>query len=449
MNLNPWQYAMARGRNPYGWQIEALEAFGRGYPVAITTCNGAGKTTEVAGAAVDWFFRKHPKGQLVATSSSYNQLTNQTWTALESRLPGGYKITRSAPLGIATPNGGIGIGFSTKRAGTAEGWHPKISPEVDPVMLLIDEAKTVPDAIWSAFDRCTLAYILIISSPGPAFGRFYECFHSLKKFYWTRQVPSAECPHIPEWKRERDKEIHGEESPEFRSMHLAEFSEGEEHLIITGKSLTAAIELQPRENPVGEVCGFWDFARGGDENVFALRTGNVVKIVDAWRDKDSVQAIRRFIAKAKTLSVPAACIWGDADGLGGPMVDLARDEGFRINEFHGGQAAQNAVNYANLISEVWIQGVRKIERGKIHLGKLDAETFRQLTDRFAQWAKNGKKRVEPKEDMKKRGVKSPDRADALLGAIMCGSHLTGTITAESAKSVVIPKNPFATREMRW
>lgn len=450
-DLTAWQWAIARGRRLYRWQVEALEAFGRGYPVAVATCNGAGKTTVVAGCAVDWFFMKHPRGKLVATSSSFNQLRNQTWPALEAGLPEFYSVRcGSAPLRIETPQGGVGVGFSSREAGRAEGWHPTVSAEVDPVMLLIDEAKTVPDAIWAAFDRCTLKYQLVISSPGPPMGRFFECFHSLKKYYWTRQVGSAECPHIAGWKRERDAEIHGVTSDLYRSMHLGEFTEGGEFLIITPVGLRAALDLQPRYPHAGEVTAFCDFARGRDENVLAIRRGNEVRIIDAWRERDGVQAVRRFIRLLKEntfCAVPPGGTWGDADGLGGPMVDVFRDEGFPIHEFHGGQAACDGVNYANLISEVWLQGVRRIERGSVHLGELDAETFRQLTTRHLGYAANGKKRIEGKDEMRKRGVASPDRADALLGALMVGSYLTGAV--DDVREVMGGVSDFAVEGVRF
>ena len=78
----------------------------------------------------------------------------------------------------------------------------------------------------------------------------------------------------------------------------------------------------------------------------------------------------------------ASQCWGDADGLGKPMIDLFADEGFRINAFHGGLKATDPENYSNLIGEVWIQGLRKISRGKFHLVTdgaegLDPMTFKQ------------------------------------------------------------------------
>lgn len=99
-----------------------------------------------------------------------------------------------------------------------------------------------------------------------------------------------------------------------------------------------------------------------------------------------------------------------------------------------------------MISEVWFQGVRKIVRSKINLcdegDSLDPKTYKQLTKRFSEWDKRGKLRVESKEDIAARGIKSPDRADGLLGCIMCGSHMTGALTAESVEGSVVPKSEF-------
>ena len=203
---------------------------------------------------------------------------------------------------------------------------------------------------------------------------------------------------------------------------------------MTADALRSAIDTQPEPDRTGERVAFFDFAAGRDENCFYERSGNVVELVDAWVESDTVQAVRKFIRLAKERGLQAGQCWGDADGLGKPMVDQFADEGFRINAFHGGLAAQDPENYSNLIGEVWIQGARKIERGKIHFvtdgaGAIDPLTFKQITTRFIEWDARGKLRVEPKDKMKERGLKSPDRADAALGCIMCGSHLTGALTS--------------------
>lgn len=451
-NLSAYQLAISKGAKLYDWQIQFLEAFSRGYPCLAMTCNGAGKTSVLAGHAVDWFFTKYPRGWLVATSSSFNQLQNQTWPAIETKLSGGYSIVRgSSPLKIRTPYsknnpdkvGGEGVGFATNDAGRAEGWHPKVDGDTDPVMILIDEGKTVPDSIWTAFDRCTAKYFMGISSAGPPMGRFFDGFHSLRKYYYTITVDYTMCPHIDINKVNRLREQYGEDSYEFRSIMKAMFTDQGEEFIMTKMQLEEAMRHQPKADTTGEKVAFFDFARGGDENTFTIRHGNKIRLIAAWKDKDTVQAVRKFIRIAKENGLQGSQCWGDADGLGGPMIDTFKDEGFRINEFHGNAKAHlhsiqiidgketKITTYLNLISEAWIQGARRISKGDYNLGSLDPSTIDQLTNRKFEWNKRSQMRVESKDDMRNRGVSSPDRGDGVMCVTVIGSHMVGAIT-ESA-----------------
>ena len=440
----------------YDWQIEALESIGLqefgGKPTSAVAANGSGKTSNLVAPAVLWFLSRYPKGQVIITSGSFRQVEKQLWPAMRvfANLFPDWNFLQTE---IKLPDGGFALGFSTVDAGKAEGWHPKQGKDIDPVFIIVDEAKTVPNAIFEAFDRCTRVFQLWVSSPGAPSGEFYESFHANKKFFFTRKVPSTECPHIDPAKRERDREKHGADSPLYRSMHDAEFTEDVERLVLSSEALREAIEYQPAAKRKGEKVAFFDFAAGRDENVFYLRKGNTVRMIDAWTDSNTTQAVRKFIRLAKENGLQASECWGDADGLGKPMLDLFADEGFRINAFHGGLPAADTDNYSNLISEVWFQGVRKIVRGKINLcdegDSLDPKTYKQLTTRFSEWDNRGKLRVEKKEDMAARGIKSPDRADGLLGCIMCGSHMTGAITEEAADKSTVPQGDFSSEQVRF
>jgi len=105
--------------------------------------------------------------------------------------------------------------------------------------------------------------------------------------------------------------------------------------------------------------------------------------------------------------------------------------GWYINRFHGGQSSTESDEYANLIGQVWHVGAREIELGRVNIGELDPTTFEQLTTRKSEWTDNGKLRCESKEKMAKAGIKSPDRADALLGCIACGSRISKAMTAST------------------
>jgi hypothetical protein len=129
-------------------------------------------------------------------------------------------------------------------------------------MFIIDEAKSVPDTIFAAADRCSRQYELICSNPGLALGRFFECFNSLSRLYWSRKVTSFQCPHIDPAGRARDLALVGgdESNSWFRSKHLAEFTaELAGDPIIAAKRLAEVVQ-NPPTFVQGTRCAFCDFA---------------------------------------------------------------------------------------------------------------------------------------------------------------------------------------------
>lgn len=427
------------GVAPYGWQAEAMMAVAMGRQTSVVAANGSGKTARLIAPLILWFLHKHPRGQCIFTSGSWMQIQKQLWPAIrvfQSRFPKWQFMAEE----LRTPEGGFAFGFSTDNPGRAEGHHPKISPEDDPVFLIIDEAKTVPQSIFEAFDRCTRKYELWVSSPGAPRGPFFDSHHKTAEFFHTVKATSGDCLHIPRERYELDLRRYGADHPLFRSKHLAEFTEDAGAFILTADRLRRAMEVQPVANAAGERVAFCDFAAGGDENVLALRQGNTARIVAAWHEKDTMQGCRQFIRHFESEKLSPGQIWGDADGLGTVMIDALAEQGWRINRFHGGQAATERDEYANLIAECWHVGAREIERGRVHLGQLDAGTFEQLTTRKSEWTETGKLRVESKEKMRAAGIKSPDRADALLGCIACGSRMSGAISASDLMAA--PRNDF-------
>lgn len=437
--MTPTEFCVKRlGIIPYLWQIESMESVALGQPTSVVAANGSGKTDRLVAPLILWHLDQHPKGKVVFTSGSFRQLSNQLWPAIRKHRDK-FPTWNFMAEELRTPEGGFALGFSTDDAGKAEGWHGEADA---PLMIIIDEAKTVPDQIFSAFERCTRDFQLWVSSPGAPRGQFFDSHHKDAPLYWTRRVPSVECPHIPAERRDLDRKRFGEDHPLFRSKHLAEFSADDEFMVLSPAKLTAALANQPEPDESGEVVAFCDFAAGRDEDVLAIRKGNSAKVVKAWQERDTVQAARQFIRLFEEHGLKPGQIFGDADGLGTGFVCQMAEEGWHINRFHGGQAAKDSDEYANLIGEVWHTATQAIHRGEIHLGDLDRMTYDQITTRKSEWNAQGKLRIEDKEKMRKAGLKSPDRADALLACIALGAHHSGRMSAASATR--LKRSEFAT-----
>ena len=102
--------------------------------------------------------------------------------------------------------------------------------------------------------------------------------------------------------------------------------------------------------------------------------------------------------------------------MGTVFVDSLAENGWPIERFHGGMAATNPQAYVNTIAERWYELRRLVEKKLIILPD-DKTLIGQLTTRKGFCNSKGQLVLESKQDMAKRGLKSPDRADGVVGCI--------------------------------
>lgn len=431
----PWLYSVQElGLPLYDWQADAQDAIGRRMPVAICAANETGKTTMIAAPVIIWFLDFFGKagGKVVLTSGSWLQVHSQLAPAVrrQGRKLNSWDFLESEAKMKGRKDPQL-IMFSTDQPGRAEGHHA-LDPLAAPLLYIIDEAKSVSNGIFEAVDRCNPQYCLVMSSPGQSSGRFYDCFHRLRKHYATFRVKSSECPHISEAKRAADREKYGEGHPVYLSMHEAEFMEGEEYGVFKAAALRALFEKPPMYFPGGRYA-FCDFAAGGAENVLAVREGNRVWLAACWRQADTMQAVRRFIRLFEENNLFPSQIFADEGGMGIVMCDALADEGWPVVRVNNGSQPDDKV-YANRGAEIWFRAARAVERREVIMPD-DPVLFEQLTARRAEVKTGGKLALEPKEAMAARGLPSPDRADAVCGAIACGMFNAGALTRDGLAGV--------------
>lgn len=404
------------GMNLYPKQRDVLRALApAGSTVSFRSCNEGGKTKRVICAAVLWHLTAFPRGQIISTSGSYRQIKDQLLPALHTYAPRFPQWTFLKTPRIETESiNCFWEGFSTNDAGKFEGHH---ADEDAPLLIIVDEAKTVKDDIFQAIERCKPTRLLIASSPGYAEGEFYRSHTTKAKFYKTFVQRAVDCPH---WKPEDIAKLMdkwGAEHPLFKSMVMAEFMESIADAVLDLKALEDLMADPPNEKK-GERKAFADFAWGGDgdENVLALRDGNVITLEECFR-ADNLHAIcGRFIAAFSRLGLKAQQIDGDEGSAGKMIIDQLKAMGWPINRVNNQEAPRYSDHYANLAAEMWHEGAMQIARREIVLPD-DDDLRGQMLDRKRIPHAKGKLAVESKRDMKKRNVPSPDRADAVFGAM--------------------------------
>jgi phage terminase large subunit len=118
---------------------------------------------------------------------------------------------------------------------------------------------------------------------------------------------------------------------------------------------------------------------------------------------------------------------GGDEGYGHQLMDRMAEEGFYCKRVNNGSAASKPNLYANLVTEWWSTVGELIEHRRVIIPP-DEKLVAQLTSRQKLYDSKGRERLESKADMRARGLESPDRADALIGAIMLSLGVGGGIS---------------------
>jgi hypothetical protein len=418
------------GQNLYSWQQEICEAvdFGSGFErvrIAVRTPNGSGKSSIVIPVCILRWLDRYPKSKVVLTSADAKQLDSQLMRAMHSYRHPHLVHWEFLSREIRTPQGGMLVSFCTDEAARAEGHH---GSKGAPLLVVLDEAKSIPSEIFQAIDRCGYAVLLLISSPGLRSGTFYDSFSVNRANHIVFEISLQQCPHIAPAKIEDMVSVYGESHPLVRSSIYGEFmdlAEGES-FVVNFQTLMNQLNNPPHAKiSRHEYAAFCDFAQGRDENVLAIRSGNKLLQLVGWHDTDAISIVGRFILEFRKHGLRAEQIWGDAGGLGLPMCDMLRDAGWPINRFSFGAKATDEDHFVSRGAEIWHAIAQRLSKGELVLFN-DPTLVAQLTSRKTTYDARGRLGIEKKEDMAARGVKSPDRADAVCGAFAHGVQTFAT-----------------------
>lgn len=405
--------------------LDALEPLGSF--VSFRSCNGGGKTTQVIVTAILAHLTLSG-GKVISTSGSWRQIKDQLTPALrvhERSFPT-YNFLENR-ISTTDPNS-FWDGFSTNESGKFEGHH---GSKQCPLLIVVDEAKTVKDPIFEAIERCRIprefCRILLASSPGYAQGEFYRSQTTRASMLTHAPIVqrASDCPHIKPDEIQALREKWGPDHPLVRSMIDAEFMPFVEGAIVQLAALDDLLANPPTFVP-GERKGFCDFAwsesASGDENVLGFRNGNKITIEAAFRAKGQAAVCAEFIRHFVRLGLRPEEIEGDADGEGANIIKTLHAMGWPIGSAHNGGAPRWNDHYANLAAEMWCDGAQAIIERQFILPD-DTDLYGQMLDRKVVPHAKGKLAIESKQAMKDPNREggsvrcSPDRADAVFGAM--------------------------------
>ena len=140
-----------------------------------------------------------------------------------------------------------------------------------------------------------------------------------------------------------------------------------------------------------------DVARFGDDRtVIYMRKG--LKIVDSrtLRKADTVEVAQEIMTMAGDKK-PRINI--DDTGVGGGVTDHLMHKGYNVNPVNFGSNAIDNDKFANTISEMWFHFKDIIDTVQL---PDDTTLMEELTDRYYSFDTKERKKIESKDDYKKR-----------------------------------------------
>jgi hypothetical protein len=261
-------------------------------------------------------------------------------------------------------------------------------------------------------DENTEIIWLAFGNPTRNDGDFHDCFGKNKHRWVTRQIDSRTVEGINKEQIQQWVDDYGEDSDFVRVRVRGIFPRAGSFQFIDSESVNKCLFYGAQGfESMAKVIGI-DVARfGDDQNVCAIRQGRMVNPLRKWRGVDTMQTAS-MAAQIYEDEKPDM-MFVDGGGMGAGVVDRLRQliPSNKVIEVNFGSEPHNKAKYFNKRAEMWGDMRDAIKAGLDFPDDLELTT--DLTGVQYGFSSAQQVQLEKKEDMKKRGLSSPDCGDAL------------------------------------
>jgi len=460
------QATLARAQRDPVWWVESVTGFGlwskqqeilraladpKAKLILVATCQQIGKSV-VGSLAFLWWLATHHESKPIITAPKWTQVEQIAWQnvrAMHARArERGFSIGDTEP-GLAPkwelgPNW-IGMGMvadshnNVRMLGFNSLWP----------FVLVDEAVGVSRPIWESVLHLTgpqNGKVLALTNPidsssyfaqlwrehpsavrirvsaydSPNFTAFGITEADIQSGAWIEKQGDAPLP-FPAFVAPSTAadywQLGGrrEDDAVYQSKILAQFPTVGEQAIVPLSWLTEACE---RRNPPAPdepiILGVDVAGEGGDESVVYLRHGGRLRRVLAQRGLDRMALVGRVVELRRAHN--ATAIHVDAIGIGDGVASRLKELGEPVRAVNVAEAPLDRSRFANLRAELaWLFRERCDPHGIGDL-ELDAHDDRGLISQASslRWSldSHGRRKVESKDEIRKRTGRSPDDFDA-------------------------------------
>lgn len=417
------------------------DGFNGGCPtIVVTSCHASGKTY-VLGDIVNGELFPYKDSVVLTTAPTWKQVKNTLWRQIKRAYNRAERNKR--PLGGSLIQTELNIsetwyalGLSTSEPENFAGYHS------ERMLIVMDEASGVSDEIDEAVDGIAaggLVVIVKIGNPTKINGHFardakrsdvvkitISCFDTPNftangiKTVDDLTLEKCQCAEVvvaglitPMWVY-RLKEKYGVDSDVFRVRALGKFPKAESDTFMSIDMVQDAINRTVTQR--GLVIIGVDVARfGSDKSVVTVRQGMKVIEKFVYEKIDTMELVGNIINDTSKYQDKVYNV--DVIGVGAGVGDRLKEQGFKVNMVNVAEKPNEKVqddesmpNFGNLRAEAYFRTKDALK----YLDLPEDDDWFELCNLKYKFDSAGRLFIESKDEMKKRGLHSPDTADSLM-----------------------------------
>ena len=408
-------------------QKQIIESVRDNKNTCVASGHGVGKTF-VSACTTLWFLFTHYQSRIITTAPTNRQVESILWAEIwslynNSRVPLGGRLLKTS---LNIEEKWFALGLSTDDPDRFQGHHARH------VLLVMDEAPGVDPKIYEASQGIlTQAHskCLLIGNPTSSSGPFFDKFSSS---LWTPfhiscyDSPAIENPDkypaltTMEWILER-KEEWGEASPMFVSRVLGQFPEEGEDTLIPLAWCDRAVQRRFKKESGTQTDKIYlglDVARyGTNKTVLTTYRPDRVEKITSIQNRSTMDAVNLVVKEAISAGAKLMQVTVDDTGLGGGVVDRLRELGYPVLAINFSQKPSDPMHFRSIRDELFWNLRELFRSDEIVIPHNDALIAQLSAIKYKINGRNGRIEIENKDEMKKRGLNSPDEADSLAIAV--------------------------------
>ena len=342
-----------------------------------------------------------------------------------------------------------------QKSRTLDGWHE------DFMMVAVDEAASVSDAVFKAFDT-TLSrpvnFVLMIFNPTRDHGYAYETHFGKRAKHWIRiHMDARQSTLVLPSQIEQIRDTYGEDSVEYQVNVCGNPPKGTSKSLIPYDRVVAATKRQDngRNEPV--LMGI-DVARHGvDKSVVVVRQGFTVKEIHVYENKDLVEFAD--LAGNHIIDNNPERVYIDTCGVGAGTYDVLKrrfpgklfpvDVNRKASLSPKQMGRPDRIRFNRLRDELYWRVRQAFIDGLFVIPK-NQDLIKELASIREEDTEDGRLKIESKVRLKRRGGKSPNIADALMITMMGNIQALRARKRDSEKAKhKKQKSSYTDQDMSW